>query len=126
DDGNGNTSTCNQTVTVEDNEHPVINCPSDITVNTDPGSCDATNPPIGTATATDNCGTPTITDNAPTTFGLGATTVTYTADDGNGNTATCTQQVTVVDNAPPIAVCQHITVSLNASGTASITANQVD
>ena len=31
-DGSGNTATCIQVVTVEDNEDPTITCPSDITV----------------------------------------------------------------------------------------------
>ena len=37
------TSTCTFTITVNDTENPVINCPSSITVNADPGQCYATN-----------------------------------------------------------------------------------
>src|SRR5207302_357106 len=62
-DSSGNSSSCDQTVVVLDNENPTITCPSNITTNTDPGTCSAhVNP--GTATATDNCGNgnpPTVT-----------------------------------------------------------------
>lgn len=58
-------------------------------------SCNSPN--IGTASATDNCGgTVTITSNAPAVFPLGDTTVTYTARDAAGNTATATQVVTAI------------------------------
>jgi hypothetical protein len=37
----------------------------------------------------------------PTTFPTGTTTVTYSATDGSGNTATCSFTVTVTDDDPP-------------------------
>jgi hypothetical protein len=57
-DGNGNTSTQNQTVVINDNIKPNLSEPNDITI-----SCSASTLPAttGNATATDNCGTPTIT-----------------------------------------------------------------
>lgn len=53
-------------------------------------------------TATDNCGTATITSdyNPGDVFAQGTTTVTYSANDGNGNIATCSFNVTIT--APPI------------------------
>ena len=57
--------------------------------------CD-TPPGIGTAKAVDVCGTAvTVTNNAPATFPVGTTTVTWTAVDAKGNKATFTQKVTV-------------------------------
>ncbi len=54
-DCSGNTITCDQTITLEDNQAPVMTaCPADITVNAEAGTCDATvtyTPP----TATDTC-----------------------------------------------------------------------
>ena len=38
-------------------------------------------------------------------FTLGTTSVTYTATDDTGNAATCTFEVTVIDDALPIIVC---------------------
>jgi hypothetical protein len=40
-DAAGNTSECNFTVTVEDAEPPVVNCPDNMTVSNDPGMCSA-------------------------------------------------------------------------------------
>ncbi|OWY26051.1 hypothetical protein BVG80_00640, partial [Sphingobacteriales bacterium TSM_CSM] len=41
---------------------------------------------------------PLFTNNAPATYPVGTTTVTWTATDAAGNTATCSQTVTVTDN----------------------------
>ena len=57
---------------------------------------------------------------------VGGNTVTLTVTDNNGNISNCTATVTVEDNVDPIAICQDITVSLDASGNASITAADVD
>ncbi len=57
---------------------------------------------------------------------LGANTVTLTVTDNTGNSATCTATVTVVDIIPPTAVCQNITIELDANGNASIVAEDLD
>jgi Ca2+-binding RTX toxin-like protein len=52
---------------------------------------------IGQAFAEDDCGgAVTITNNAPATFPLGVTTVTWTAVDARGNTKTATQRITAL------------------------------
>jgi len=52
--------------------------------------------------AADNCsGSVVVSSNAPAMFPSGATTVTFTARDAAGNTATATTMVTVTDTAPP-------------------------
>ena len=105
DDGNGNTSSCTQSVTVEDNEAPSIACPSDLTVNTDAGLCTASGVALGAETTSDNCGVVTVSNDAVEPYALGQTVITYTAVDGNGNTSTCTQTVTVEDNEVPSITC---------------------
>jgi hypothetical protein len=108
-DVNGNASTCDQSVTVIDNEDPTITCPVDITVSTDPSSCDAI-VVLDSPIATDNCGT-VITNDAPVVFALGTTAVTWTVTDPSGNTASCVQLVTVEDDVAPSIVCPaNITV----------------
>ncbi|MDB5251460.1 MAG: hypothetical protein JWP27_629, partial [Flaviaesturariibacter sp.] len=115
-DAHGNTATCTQVVTVTDNVKPVITtCPAAVTAFTNNG-CTATGVVLGTPAGTDNCGTVTFTSDAPASFPLGNTTVTWTANDGHGNTTTCTQVVTVKDNIKPTITCPAPqTINLDAN-----------
>ena len=103
----GNTSTCVQTITVQDITAPVITCPADVIINCeDPSTPAAT----GTATATDNCdAAPVITFADVTTPGSCAgnytITRTWTATDNCGNTSTCVQTITVQDITAPVITC---------------------
>jgi len=54
----------------------------------------------GTATATDFYPV-TINSNAPATFPLGPTTITWSATDSNGNTSSGTQIITILDTTSP-------------------------
>jgi hypothetical protein len=106
-DESGNSADCSFTVTVTENadtEDPVISdCPANISVSNDAGSCGAivnwTAP-----TATDNSGSVNLTSNFEpgSFFPVGTTVVTYTATDAAGNTATCSFEVTVSDNEKPV------------------------
>ena len=78
-----------------DTQAPSIRVPMDITANVDAGICTASRVVLGTATATDNCSF-IITNDAPTNFPIGITTVTWRATDPSGNTTTATQTVTVI------------------------------
>lgn len=115
-DGNGNTATCSATVTVVDATPPTITCPANTTVAAG-ANCTGT---VGTrvlATKTDNCAS-TISETqspAASTILTGHNTsqvVTLTANDGNGNTATCSFVVTLKDITPPVIVCKPRTVFL--------------
>jgi gliding motility-associated-like protein len=107
-DASGNTSVCSFSVTVVDNEQPVIECPEDLVVSNDPGLCGAvltfTDPDV-----TDNCGTVTIVQTAGPTSGsefpVGVTTLAFQATDSNGNVSNCTYTVTVNDTEFPVIVC---------------------
>jgi len=57
----------------------------------------------------------TVTNNAPAIFQQGNTTVTWTADDGSGNTSTCTQVVTVVDNEKPVITASTVPPNVTVS-----------
>lgn len=93
----GNTSIQTQVISVSDNEAPVIDCPSDMTLAS--GASTAT----WTLSATDDCGLATVVSDIPSgsVFNVGTTTVTITATDLCGNSSTCTFNVTRV---PPIEV----------------------
>src|SRR5690606_3285418 len=54
------------------------------------------------------------------------TTVTYTITDAAGLTNSCSFDVIVNDTTAPTAICQNISITLDASGQAIITAAQID
>jgi gliding motility-associated-like protein len=89
---------------------------SDITVSPTSG-CDAIvtwTPPA----VSDNCSVATfVPDISPgSTFAAGKTTVTYTATDASGNSATETFEITVTDATPPVISClSDISVTTNTS-----------
>lgn len=124
-DIHGNTGTTTQTVTVIDNQNPTIACPADVTVNADNGSCAATNVSLGTPTTDDNCGVQGTSNNGLSSYPVGTTAVTWTVTDIHGNSATCTQNVTVVDNQAPIVSCKPYTLNLSG-GTGTVSASDVD
>jgi hypothetical protein len=102
-DAFGNSATCSFQVTVTDNEAPTItNFPTTLTVNTDPGMCNAV-VTWAAPTITDNCSTVTTTQdhNSGDVFPLGNTTVTYMSTDGT-NSSTATFTITVVDAEAPV------------------------
>jgi hypothetical protein len=126
-DGSGNQSTANATVIVKDRINPTA-IAKNITVQLNAA---------GTATiaaadvnngSTDNCSVQMI-ELDKTTFdcsNLGANTVTLTVTDGVGNQSTTTATVTVEDKTNPTAIAKNITVQLNAAGTVTIAAADVN
>ncbi|MBK9453152.1 MAG: HYR domain-containing protein [Bacteroidetes bacterium] len=116
-DASGNTTTCSFTVTVVDNQAPVITCPANISVNATSGQCNAVvtyTAPVGT----DNCPGATTTQTAGlasgATFPVGVTTNTFRVTDASGTTTTCSFTVTVVDNQAPAITCPA-NISVNAT-----------
>ncbi|SDX57834.1 Repeat domain-containing protein [Marininema mesophilum] len=98
-----NIEACTFTVTVNDTEPPVISGLSDIEVEATI-DCGAT-VTFSEPTVTDNCPGTITTTFSPASgsfFPLGSTLVTCTATDSNGNSATGTFIVTVIDTAPPV------------------------
>ncbi|MQP53658.1 gliding motility-associated C-terminal domain-containing protein, partial [Flavobacterium sp. LMO9] len=125
-DVNGCTTTQSFTIgTIVDVTNPTISAPAAINTTTNSG-CTATGVTLGTPITADNCTVASVTNNAPLAFPIGNTTVTWTVTDGLGNTATATQVVTVQDTTLPTVITQPLTVTLDASGEASITASQID
>ena len=128
----GNASSCDQVITIQGSGSPVITCPDDVTV-----ACDASTDPAetGTATATDdNDPNPTVTFADVITEGDCAFNYTiartWTAEDLDGNTSSCVQTITVVDDVAPVLTCPaDIAVDCNGStdpaetGTATATDN---
>ena len=105
-DVSGHTATATQTVTVVDNENPTITAPSAVTVNTDAGLCSASGVTLGSPTFADNCPGASVSNDAPSIFPKGTTTVTWTVTDASGRTATATQTVKVEDHQNPTLTCK--------------------
>jgi len=112
DDGHGNTASTSFTVEVVDTTAPVLTVPANISIE---ANAVLSTVALGTATATDIFGA-TVTNDAPAAgFPVGATTVTWTATDGNGLQTTGTQTVTVADTTAPV-LTVPATVSADANG----------
>ena len=117
------------TITEVDSTKPEFtSCPSNITVNAGSNCTAVVN--YSAPTATDNCKTPSVIRTAGlasgSAFSLGTTTVTYLANDSNGNTKTCSFNVTVNDATAPTVLTRNINAQLNGSGAVSITASQIN
>ena len=135
----GDVLTETQIITIKDDQGPTINCPNDVTVNTNsPVSCTGS-VMLPEATVSDNCSsTINVTVNTPlgqintnggllNNLSLGNYILIYTATDGCGNQSSCNMQLTVVDGTSPTMVCDEITtITLNATGTAYVPANVFD
>jgi uncharacterized delta-60 repeat protein len=100
----GGSPSCTFTVTVNDTQPPSITCPGSVTAVADQTTCQAGTPScvkvnFPAPVATDNCPgvTAVCTPPSGSCFPLGNTTVTCTATDASGNTATCTFTVTAFD-----------------------------
>ncbi len=131
-EANGCVSTGTFTINVVDNVPEVEFCPDDFTVGADAGICGAvvtyTEP-----TFFDACdgsgliGTRTEGLASGSEFPVGTTTITYEYTDlAEAGTAVCTFEITVEDDVLPVANCQDITVQLDATGTATITQDDID
>lgn len=122
-----NSDLCTAIVTVEDSVAPEAIC-QNITVQ-----LDANGNAIITATdidngSTDNCGVAFLSIDV-TSFNcsnLGDNTVTLTVTDTSGNMTSCEATVLVEDTVAPEVICQAVTVQLDATGIATITAAAVD
>jgi hypothetical protein len=124
-DNSGNTATCVQTVTVNDNVNPVATC-QPVTVNLDGfGNADVTAAQVNNG-STDNCTIATLTLTTYQYHAVGTYTDTLIVTDAAGNVDSCFSVITVVDNNPPVANCKDTTIYLNAAGTATINPIDID
>ncbi len=105
----------------------ILNLPDTIYVSNDHGFCSAKvswlDPEV-----TDEGGVAFIQSDYSSgdTFPVGATTVTYAAQDSSGNTAMASFVIVVTDNEAPVVATQNITIYLNDSGYAEITAMDIE
>ena len=101
DDGVGdNVNECTINVTVQDVVPPQVVCPPNITIlcTDDEADFNLTGNASAFDSNCDNVGLTHVDDPQLTTCGIGAINRTFTATDNAGNTATCTQVITIVFN----------------------------
>ncbi|RMB56092.1 HYR domain-containing protein [Dokdonia sinensis] len=125
-DSNGNSATCQATVTVEDNTPLTVSGPGDISVETDNNdtSCE-TVVTYDSVIGTDNCGQDQITVvqiaglGSGEVFPIGTTTETYEVTDADGVITTYSFDVVVTDGTDPeITNCPGNTTETVDEGTA--------
>ena len=100
-DSHGNISFTTQTITIIDTTKPRLTVPNEVTLE----ATGATTIVItGQAVATDLVTDPVLVTREPESseFTVGDHTITWSADDGNGNTATAEQSITITDTSKPV------------------------
>jgi hypothetical protein len=111
----GNEDACVQTIEVVDDTAPTVDVPAPIELECNaPGGVPASDPAIvawlGMASAVDDCGTATLSDDAPTLFPFSCppgvpTDVEFTGTDECGNSDSDSSSVTVLDTTEPMIHC---------------------
>lgn len=96
-----------------DETPPTIVCPAVVSAECVAGGNEVA---LGAPSASDACGEPTVTSDAPATFAPGFTAVVFTATDGAGNKATCTTGVEIVDTLAPSVECPGTTTVAGEAG----------
>lgn len=121
------TASAIQTVTVTDKQKPSVTPPSSISTGNNPGLASAA-VSVGTAAAEDNChevnvsGVRSDGGALGSLYPVGVTTITWTATDASGNSASATQTITVVDvEAPSISVPADFAVNATSASGAVVT-----
>ena len=126
-DANTNVSTCSANVTVGDNVAPTALC-QDVTIQLDASGNGSTTAQAVNNNSNDACGIASLAL-SQTSFDcsdVGSNTVSLTVTDVNANVATCSANVTVVDNVASTAICQDVTIQLDANGNGSTTPQAID
>lgn len=123
----GNTSTCIAIVMIDMPDPPMAIC-QDITITLGPDGTFTIDPLMIDDGSTAQCGDLTYEldiDSFDCSDVGEVNIVTLTVTDETGASATCTATVTV-NEGPPVAICQDVTISLDENGNGTVTASQVD
>ena len=121
-DAGGNTATCTAIVTVKDASGPTARCKNPTIYLNDEGHVTLSAAQVDNG-STDNCGMGSMSIDK-TAFDCsnisGTQSVTLSMTDLNGNSASCTSNVTVKDAIAPSALCEDVTVALGANGQVTV------
>ncbi len=126
-DVNGNSTPCPVMFTVLENTPPDAACKNTL-VNLDANGDASIAGSDVDGGSSDNCGIASLSV-SPSAFScndLGSNGVVLTVTDGSGNSASCSASVTVLDNTPPTAGCQNLTLQLDANGNTGTSPNSIE
>ncbi len=126
-DSEGNSATKTAVVTVKDDIAPIVSTSNIVIQLNSAGNASIIVSDINNG-STDNCGikTYTLSKSSFDCTNVGDNTITLTAEDNAGNTASATAIVTVQDKVIPTATTKPYTAQLGATGTVTITAADVN
>jgi HYR domain-containing protein/type IX secretion system substrate protein len=116
-DVNGNTASCNSTITIEDTIAPTAQCKNIMVMLDGNGNANISTGDVNDGSS-DNCGIQSMSIN-PSSFtcnDTGVNTVTLSVTDVNGNTASCQSTVMVMDNELPTITCPANMITNNDAG----------
>ncbi|MCR9289042.1 MAG: T9SS type A sorting domain-containing protein [Bacteroidetes bacterium] len=126
-DYDGNLGNCSATVNIEDNLAPVAICKDHIVLLNSSGVGNLSVSDVDNGSS-DNCGITNSSIDLPSSFScndIGVHLVTLSLTDANGNSSSCTANVTVADDIDPEANCKDITITCSG-GVVTINPLQVD
>lgn len=125
-DMNNNVASCQATVTVQDVTVPSAQCRNILVSLNAAGQASVSAADINN-NSTDACGIASLTidQTSFTCAQVGPNAVALAVTDNHGNISTCTAVVSIADQTVPVAVCMDATVSLDASGAASLDVSHV-
>ena len=129
-DQSGNSGTCSFLITIE-NDPPQALCKSPFEVMLGNDGTMSINADLIDNGSSDDCTDQndlvlTIDQSNFDCDDIGMVTVTLTVTDESGLTDQCSTTLNIVDNIPPVALCEDITIDLNANGNVSINTGQID
>ncbi|WP_161436375.1 BspA family leucine-rich repeat surface protein [Poritiphilus flavus] len=107
---------------------PTARCKQMVSLQLDASGTTTLTPDLVDDGSSDDCGSVSfrLSKTSFTASDLGETAVTMTVTDPNSNTNTCQTLVVQDDRRSPIAGCKDLSVQLNATGSATIVASDID
>ena len=114
-DASGNTGSASFLVTVSDTTPPVLTVPPAQTLEATGPAGEVATFGVSAADAVDGMMTPACDQTSGATFALGTTTVTCSATDATGNTASASFEITVKDTMGPVITVPG-TITVEATG----------
>jgi hypothetical protein len=126
-DASDNSSNCQAQISIQDTIRPSITCRNQILALNTNGLASLTAQDVDGGSS-DNCSIQSlsINKNSFTCNDIGSNTVSLSITDPSGNSSSCLATVVVEDNQAPVMSCQNLTLTLDATGTATLVASQVD